>query len=148
MCVSNAPCREGPACEVSMSFPRKQTMTPLSVAARRRNALRSTGPRTPRAMAVAALNSLKHGLRARSFRQTLQNAGPPTAALDRLLHVLVSVLKPRNRFELQRVARYVQMLWGIRQRWGQHQRERRRKDKTGFSLRLSKPERAHQIRIM
>ena len=98
--------------------------------------------------AVAALNSLKHGLRARAFRQTLHNAGYPTAKLDRIFYALVSALKPRNRLEFQRAARYVQMLWGIRQRWGEDQREKRRKVKTGFLLRLSKPERAFQTRIM
>ena len=43
----------------------KRTMTPRRLEANRRNAARSTGPRTDRGKAAVALNHLTHGLVAR-----------------------------------------------------------------------------------
>jgi hypothetical protein len=40
--------------------------TPKQIEANRRNALKSTGPRTPQGKAAVRLNSLRHGLRART----------------------------------------------------------------------------------
>jgi hypothetical protein len=37
------------------------------IEANRRNALKSTGPRTPRGKAAVRMNALRHGLRARSL---------------------------------------------------------------------------------
>jgi len=42
-------------------------MSEKRTAASRRNALKSTGPRTPEGKAKTALNALKHGLRATSL---------------------------------------------------------------------------------
>jgi len=42
--------------------PRKKTMTEAALEANRRNATKSTGPRTPAGKLIAASNSLKHGL--------------------------------------------------------------------------------------
>ena len=44
-----------------MSLRRSPQLTPAALAARRANALKSTGPRTARGQARAALNALKHG---------------------------------------------------------------------------------------
>jgi hypothetical protein len=60
---------------------RRNSVTPKSLAARRTNALKSTGPRTPRGKARVCLNALKHGryavLAARSarLREKLLEAG-------------------------------------------------------------------------
>jgi hypothetical protein len=40
----------------------KTKLTPAQLAARRANALLSTGPRTPEGKAIAALNAVTHGL--------------------------------------------------------------------------------------
>src|SRR5258707_13571763 len=40
--------------------------TPSQIDANRRNALKSTGPKTPEGKQAVSLNSLRHGLRARS----------------------------------------------------------------------------------
>jgi len=40
--------------------------TPAQIEANRRNALKSTGPRTPQGKAAVSMNSLRHGLRART----------------------------------------------------------------------------------
>src|SRR4030088_1715219 len=41
--------------------------TLLQIEANRRNALKSTGPRTPEGKAIVSMNSLRHGLRARTI---------------------------------------------------------------------------------
>jgi hypothetical protein len=50
-------------------------LTPASLAARRANALKSTGPRTACGKARVALNPLKHGRRAVALREKLARAG-------------------------------------------------------------------------
>jgi len=46
----------------TVETPRKKTMTEAALEANRRNATKSTGPRTPAGKLIAASNSLKHGL--------------------------------------------------------------------------------------
>jgi hypothetical protein len=99
-----------------MSFPRKQTLTPASLAARRRNAQESTGPRTALGKSRVALNGLKHGLWSRSFRATLIQAGESVELYDRTLAILGTVLRPRNRLAARRAARYAQMLYWLNRR--------------------------------
>jgi hypothetical protein len=66
-----------------MSIRRSPRLTPRSLAARRANALKSTGPRTPCGKARVSLNALKHGRamgpagRAPRFRERLLRAGYP-----------------------------------------------------------------------
>ena len=54
---------------------RPRTLTPASLAARRANALKSTGPRTAQGKARVALNSLKHGRSAVNLPEKLARAG-------------------------------------------------------------------------
>jgi len=54
---------------------RPRTLTPASLAARRANALKSTGPRTPKGKARVALNPLKHGRSAVNLPEKLARAG-------------------------------------------------------------------------
>jgi hypothetical protein len=58
-----------------MSLRKTPCLTPASLAARRANALKSTGPRTERGKARVALNPLKHGRRAVALRERLVRAG-------------------------------------------------------------------------
>ena len=66
-----------------MPLRRSPALTPGSLAARRANALKSTGPRSPRGKARVSLNALKHGRamgpagRAARFRERLLRAGYP-----------------------------------------------------------------------
>ncbi len=55
-----------------MSLVKGPELTPKALAARRRNAQRSTGPRTPRGKARASLNAFKHGRRAASLRRFMR----------------------------------------------------------------------------
>jgi hypothetical protein len=134
--------------EIPGFFRRKQTLTDASLEARRRNARKSTGPRTSQGKARVALNSFKHGLRSASFLQTLRNAGEPTRKFERAQALLVKVLRPRNRLEAARAMRYAQMLWALGQRMEKHRRARRAEGGTKLPLNLSKAARAHQLRVM
>jgi hypothetical protein len=58
-----------------MSLRKLPCLTPASLAARRANALKSTGPRTECGKARVALNALKHGQRAVALRERLMRAG-------------------------------------------------------------------------
>jgi hypothetical protein len=50
---------------------RKSTMTPARLAANRRNARKSTGPRTPRGKSQSRLNGLRSGARSRLYNHLL-----------------------------------------------------------------------------
>ena len=52
-----------------MSLHKSPTMTPARLEANRRNALKSTGPRSRRGKAQSRLNGLRHGRRAPVYRQ-------------------------------------------------------------------------------
>jgi hypothetical protein len=58
-----------------MSLRHSPCLTPASLAARRANALKSTGPRTECGKARVALNPLKHGRRAVALQERLARAG-------------------------------------------------------------------------
>ena len=84
-----------------MSLRKSPTLTPALIAANRRNAQKSTGPRTARGKAWSRLNRLKDGWKSPDFRNfvdALVNAEPcqvdATAAL--LLHAQ-EVVHPRYR---------------------------------------------------
>jgi len=78
--------------------------TEKQIAANRRNALQSTGPRTPRSKAFTRLNALQHGLRAAAgiprdaslkelaqiCRQYMRSHRPQTAAQARLLEQMAT----------------------------------------------------------
>ena len=61
---------------------RPRTLTPASLAARRANALKSTGPRTEQGKARVALNPLKHGRSAASLPERLARAGYRQSAAE------------------------------------------------------------------
>ena len=99
-----------------MSFPRKQTLTAARIAARRRNALKSTGPRTPMGKSRVALNSVRHGVSAPFFRNNLLHIGESTERFEPLVRTLFAVLRPPDRFALTRMMRYANMLWSQHRR--------------------------------
>jgi hypothetical protein len=71
--------------------------------ANRRNALKSTGPKTPEGKAVVSLNSLRHGLRAR----TVVLPGESREEFNQLCDTLQAEWRPRSRtaqFYLEQMA--------------------------------------------
>ena len=94
-----------------MAFNLDQTMTSLrQIEANRRNATKSTGPRTPRGKAVVALNALQHGLLSR--QAVIQ--GESEAELVDLGKRLRSQLAPVGELELLLVDRIVSTAWRLR----------------------------------
>jgi len=86
----------------------RPTITAALVAANRRNAQKSTGPRREEGRRRVMLNCLKHGLRCRSFRNSLIKSGADTAAVDRNFLFLTFYLRAQKRHEVHRIARFVQ----------------------------------------
>ncbi|HKF73775.1 MAG TPA: hypothetical protein VKB68_18620, partial [Stellaceae bacterium] len=85
--------------------------TAAQIAANRRNALRSTGPRTVEGNAAAGRNALRHGLTAR--RHVVR--GEDAESFDGLRAALRSALAPRDDREELLVAVVVQSAWRVRQ---------------------------------
>ncbi len=79
------------------------------IAANRRNARKSTGPRTGRGKAIARLNGLKHGLSARII--VLPHEDP--RAYERQRDELFERLGPAGALECELVERLAQLLWRL-----------------------------------
>lgn len=79
--------------------------------ANRRNALKSTGPKTDEGKAVAAQNSLKHGLTARRCPIL---PGEDENAFCQFRDALVADLKPRGVMQREIVDDIVQIRWKLR----------------------------------
>ena len=80
------------------------------LAANRRNALRSTGPRTPEGKARAARNSLKHGLRS----EKIVIPGEDERALRTFRDALTAELAPESAMEAVLAERVVACAWRLR----------------------------------
>jgi hypothetical protein len=79
------------------------------LAANRRNALKSTGPRTPQGKAAVRLNALRHGLRARS----LLLPGENIEELHQLCAGLQADWRPRNHTEQLLVEQMAVAYWKL-----------------------------------
>jgi hypothetical protein len=96
-----------------MSLRKRPTLTPALLAANRRNAQKSTGPRTEEGKRRVMLNGLKHGLRSRSFRQSLIKSGEGTGLVDRNFLLGILNLLPQTRQEVRGIARLVRVHWSV-----------------------------------
>jgi hypothetical protein len=81
------------------------------IQANRRNAQKSTGPRTEQGKAISRLNALTHGLSARTVAPVLPHEDP--RALDERTRRWISDWQPRNDMELELVAHAAQLSWKI-----------------------------------
>ena len=88
-------------------------LTPASLAARRANALKSTGPRTEQGRAWSCLNALRHGRRARNFRTRLERTRDRQAIFlfDYILVNLLERWKPPTDWEWNLTAREAVRAW-------------------------------------
>jgi len=80
------------------------------IAANKQNALRSTGPKTPRGKAIAKMNALKHGL----LSGQVLIAGEQARDLAELGQRLRAELRPVGMLELILVDRVVAGVWRLR----------------------------------
>ncbi len=112
-----------------MSLRETPALTPAMLAANRRNARKSTGPRTEEGKRRVRLNGLKHGLRCSSFRESLMKSGESTALIDRNFLFCTLLLRPQKQYEVRRIAQLVRVLWSVTN-WGQR-----------HELRAGRPER-------
>jgi len=81
--------------------------TPKQIAANRRNAQQSTGPRTPSGKSKVRLNALKHGLTAQSVLLPFEDA----AAYEALQQAVLQDLQPQNTTQQILVERFVHRHW-------------------------------------
>jgi hypothetical protein len=81
-----------------MPLRRPPVLTPRALAARRANALKSTGPRTAAGKARSCLNALRHGRRARDLRGKIARTGDSEALflLDWFHDHILQFWQPRN----------------------------------------------------
>ncbi|HXJ93125.1 MAG TPA: hypothetical protein VMT20_09610 [Terriglobia bacterium] len=118
-----------------MCLRRSPQLTPASLAARRANALRSTGPRTAAGKARSCLNALRHGRRARDLRAKLARTGDSEAVflLDWFHHHMLWFWRPRKERTWRYTVRLAARAWcfmtglGLRPRAGETQEEADRK---------------------
>src|SRR5215212_8663162 len=78
--------------------------------ANRRNALKSTGSKTPEGKEVSRLNAVEHGLLA----QELLLPGDHEAALEELSERLMSELQPEGEMEGLLVEQIIAAIWRLR----------------------------------
>ena len=84
--------------------------TDRQIEANRRNAQRSSGPRTPKGKATSSGNAVTHGLTARNVFL----AGEDPEEYRRLHDAATARLKPEGVLEQELVARIVSVLWRLR----------------------------------
>ncbi len=114
-----------------MSLRRSPQLTPASLAARRANALHSTGPRTAAGKARSCLNALRHGRRARDLRGKLARIGDSEAVflLDWFHHHMLWFWRPRKERTWRYTVRLAARAWcfmtgvGLRPRAGETQEQ-------------------------
>jgi hypothetical protein len=84
--------------------------TEKQIAANRKNAMWSTGPRTEVGKRRSRRNALRHGLTAETVIEVLEDA----KAYKALQRKILADYRPSSNFELELVARLVSLLWRLR----------------------------------
>src|ERR1700722_18976982 len=90
------------------------TLTPAKLEANRRNALKSTGPRTADGRAICKLNALKHGLCAKIVLVQGEQFGESPREFERLRRQFHASLAPVGPLEAMLVDQIVQTSWRLR----------------------------------
>jgi hypothetical protein len=80
------------------------------LAANRRNALKSTGPKTPEGKVRSSMNARTHGLTTSHFVAK----GEDTAEFEKLAQAVLAEFTPRNEIERHQVERLIELLWRLR----------------------------------
>jgi hypothetical protein len=95
---------------------KKQTVSIRKVEANRKNALKSTGPKTPRGKAYSGRNAIKHGLFARQFMDFLVHGEDPEE-YNELLKGLRAQYQPVGMAEELEVERAALCWWRLKRAW-------------------------------
>ena len=101
---------ENPPSSLSLVDPNRRVYTVASAAqieANRRNAQKSTGPKTERGKARARRNAITHGMTARTIMPVLPQKDPKE--LEDRTQQAITAMKPRNPLELDLVCRAVRL---------------------------------------
>jgi hypothetical protein len=88
-------------------------VTEKQLAANRRNALKSTGPRTPEGKAVSRYNALKHGILAKAVIPPALEPYESRADFDDLLDAFEAQFAPANRLEALLVQQMAIIYWRL-----------------------------------
>jgi hypothetical protein len=88
-------------------------VTEKQLAANRRNAQKSTGPRTPEGKAVSRYNALKHGIFAKAIIPPALEPYESRADFDDLLDALEAQFAPANRMEALLVQQIAVITWRL-----------------------------------
>ncbi len=88
--------------------------SPKQLEANRRNAQRSTGPRTPTGKARVKFNALKHGLLAKSVILPIRSRSEKRSHFYALLEQLIDELKPVGILEDMQVEKIAVSYWRLR----------------------------------
>ncbi|MFH1374539.1 MAG: hypothetical protein ABII79_12165 [bacterium] len=88
--------------------------SPKQLEANRRNAPRSTGPRTPAGKSRVKFNALKHGLLAKSVILPIRSRSEKRSHFDALLAQLIDELKPVGILEDMLVEKIAVSYWRLR----------------------------------
>ena len=108
-----------------MSLRKSPVRTPALLAANRANAKKSTGARTTQGKGRTALNTLKHGRRAKRIHQNLAKAGMHEGErlYRRLLSEIAQTFEPRGPKGWQSADRMARQVWTELWRRGRNQTE-------------------------
>jgi len=92
----------------------KKPTSPKQIAANRRNAVKSTGPRTPRGRAVSKMNALKHGILSREVLVRGRLHQESAEEFEALHQRFVDDLQPQGALEEMLVDQIVAAHWRLR----------------------------------
>jgi len=93
---------------------RRKTMSPAQLAANRRNAQKSTGPKTPAGKEVAKMNALKHGLLAQTVVVRGHRIKESANEFKKLCREYYADLNPVGPLEAMLVDQIIQAAWRLR----------------------------------
>ena len=92
----------------------RKTMSPNQIAANRRNAQKSTGPKSPNGKAVSKMNAPKHGVLAQSVVVRGHQFNESPHEFRKLCHEFYTSLAPVGPLEELLVSQIVQAAWRLR----------------------------------
>ena len=95
---------------------KKRTVSIRKIEANRQNALKSTGPKTPRGKGYSARNAIKHGLFSGQMMDFVSHGEDPTE-YEKILNGLRDKYQPRGTAEELEVERIALCWWRLKRAW-------------------------------